>query len=402
MKELTIKNFGPIKNASLKLSRINVVIGPQSSGKSCVLKLACYCTWVEKRIEITQNPEFFNQDEKFVNELLRFHKLQGYAKDDFQLEYESDNMHFSYEHHCKRFSFKWKKQWNYKRSKVTYIPAERNLVAAIPNWFEVRMADDNIRSFMSDWETARRATREALPVLNLNISYRYDPATHSDKVMVSEDQELDFTNTSSGLQSLIPLFVHLHYISSQIGIRAANESIEQSRENENIKALIDAYLESKHPYPAPSVVAEDLGGDTMPDKTSMNRFFSASTHLSLELNNPELYAEMHRLYQNYTVNQFCDIFLEEPEENLFPPTQSRLIDWLLDMAQGEQACHLFVATHSPYVVTSFLEKKNVDLALFFVQNQEGGNSIVKQASDEEIQEIYAYGVDVFFNIESFE
>ena len=53
MKHLVIRNLGPLKEADVELKRINVIIGSQSSGKSCVLKTACYCTWVEKRIELT-------------------------------------------------------------------------------------------------------------------------------------------------------------------------------------------------------------------------------------------------------------------------------------------------------------------------------------------------------------
>lgn len=43
MRHLVIKNFGPIRNADLQLGQVNVLIGMQSSGKSCVLKTACYC-----------------------------------------------------------------------------------------------------------------------------------------------------------------------------------------------------------------------------------------------------------------------------------------------------------------------------------------------------------------------
>lgn len=42
MRHLVIKNFGPIRNADLQLGQVNVLIGMQSSGKSCVLKTACY------------------------------------------------------------------------------------------------------------------------------------------------------------------------------------------------------------------------------------------------------------------------------------------------------------------------------------------------------------------------
>ena len=215
MKHLVIRNLGPLQEADVELKRINVIIGSQSSGKSCVLKTACYCTWVEKRIELTQTADFFSKDDNFLNELERFHKLKGYIKDDTFISYESDFMAFSYDNATKTFEFNWKEgRWNYKRSKVTYIPAERNLVAAIPNWFQVKFADDNIRDFMADWETARQATTDELSVLNLGVSYHYDANAHSDKVKVSDGVMLDFTNTSSGLQSVIPLYVHLNYLNN--------------------------------------------------------------------------------------------------------------------------------------------------------------------------------------------
>lgn len=53
-----IRNVGPISFADIELKRINVVIGPQSQGKSTLLKIACFCVW-EKRIEIGQSTEYF-------------------------------------------------------------------------------------------------------------------------------------------------------------------------------------------------------------------------------------------------------------------------------------------------------------------------------------------------------
>ena len=49
MKKLTIHHIGPIKHVELTLKRINVVIGPQSAGKSCILKIACFCAWAFRR-----------------------------------------------------------------------------------------------------------------------------------------------------------------------------------------------------------------------------------------------------------------------------------------------------------------------------------------------------------------
>lgn len=349
MKHLVIRNLGPLKEADVELKRINVIIGSQSSGKSCVLKTACYCTWVEKRIELTQTADFFAKDDNFLKELERFHKLQGYIKDDTFISYESDFMVFSYDNATRTFKFDWKEgRWNYHRSKVTYIPAERNLVAAIPNWFQVKFADDNIRDFMADWETARQATTDDLSVLNLGVSYHYDANTKSDKVKVLDGVTLDFTNTSSGLQSVIPLFVHLSHITKIKNDRI--ESFANLQENNILLTKLDEE-----------------------DKKD--------------------------IYSNFVHTHHCEIFLEEPEANLFPPTQSCLVEWLLDMTKGEQLSNLFIATHSPYILNAFLEKTDIDMSLFYTRTDSKLIS-VKSTTEEDIQAIYDYGVDAFFNIET--
>lgn len=349
MKHLVIRNLGPLKEADVELKRINVIIGSQSSGKSCVLKTACYCTWVEKRIELTQTSDFFAKDDNFLKELERFHKLKGYIKEDTFISYESDFMVFSFDNKTKVFKFKWKNgRWNYKRSKVTYIPSERNLVAAIPNWFQVKFADDNIRDFMADWETARQATTNDLSVLNLGVSYHYDANTKSDKVQVADGVTLDFTNTSSGLQSVIPLFVHLNYI-----------TIVKSGKTASFASLQDLKL-----------LTAKLDEEGKMD-----------------------------IYNNYVYTHHCDIFLEEPEANLFPPTQSRLVEWLLDMTRGEHPSNLFIATHSPYILNAFMEKQDIDMTLLYTRTTDGLIT-VKAATEQDFQDIYDYGVDAFFNIET--
>lgn len=349
MKHLVIHNLGPLKEADVELKHINVIIGSQSSGKSCVLKTACYCTWVEKRIELTQTSDFFAKDGNFLKELERFHKLKGYIKPDTFISYESDYMAFSYDNATNTFKFEWKEgRWNYRRSKVTYIPAERNLVAAIPNWFQVKFADDNIRDFMADWETARQATQEDITVLNLGVSYHYDANTKSDRVKVSDDVTLDFTNTSSGLQSVIPLFVHLSHITKIRHDRI--ESFANLQENSILLAKLDEE-----------------------DKKDV--------------------------YTNYVHTHHCDIFLEEPEANLFPPTQSNLVEWLLNKTKGDHSSNLFIATHSPYMLNAFMEKPDIDMALLYTRATDG-LMMVKVATEQDFQDIYDYGVDVFFNIET--
>ena len=105
------------------------------------------------------------------------------------------------------------------------------------------------------------------------------------------------------------------------------------------------------------------------------------------------------MLSRFVRNNYCEIFLEEPELNLFPPTQISLVEWILDKTKGEHPCNLFVATHSPYILTAFLEKKDIDLSFLYTARAENGMT-VKTATQQDIQDIFDYGLDVFFNTES--
>ncbi len=395
MRRIIIHNIGPLNSVDIEIKRLNVIIGPQSSGKSCVLKIACYCSWVEKRIQISQSATFFQSKGVFVQELERFHKLYGFIREDSYIEYETNTMHFSYSKKTDTFSFQWKAdRWSYKRSKISYIPAERNMVAVIPNWYDVKLDDNNIRSFMSDWEEARQAIGDT-SVLNLGVDYHYNAYTKKDEVKVSDDRSLDFTNTSSGLQSLIPLYVFLQYFLEKQFLAERKESVSQKSENAGLLKIIyeKLFVEQR------KTEAEQLGQEVVDGKRQLTAqiVLAAIGDYLLQFKNDKHVEECKELYENYTKTHSCNIFLEEPEANLFPPTQSQLVDWLQDMTEGEYKSSLFVATHSPYVLTSFLEKTNEDLAIFFIHPTEGE---VKTASDDDIQNIYDYGFDAFFNLES--
>ena len=49
MAHLIIKNIGPINEVEFDLNKINIFMGPQSSGKSTIAKIVSYCAWLEKR-----------------------------------------------------------------------------------------------------------------------------------------------------------------------------------------------------------------------------------------------------------------------------------------------------------------------------------------------------------------
>lgn len=336
MKHLIIKNLGPISAIDMDIKRINLLIGPQSSGKSTILKTACYCTWVEKRISIEQNFQKFEEPGYFEKTFVTFHKLEGFIRKDTLIEYESDIMKFSFTKTTENFQFEWKNRWDYQKSKISYIPAERNMVAAIPNWFEVKLANNNIWNFMADWEMARKnfTEQKKLDILNLGVRYFYDPNTKGDKVQVDKEQFLDFTNTSSGLQSLIPLYVFLNYFTGLFFLKDDNESsIMEAEMDKQLKQILSKEFISH--------VTNDL-------------YFSLPyNHVVPILNNPERIKKLNSVISNFTKASYCNIFLEEPEENLFPLTQRDLVNALVEMINGDRKHNLFITTHSPYIMASF-------------------------------------------------
>lgn len=387
MKRIIIRDLGPISQADILLKDVNVVIGEQSIGKSCVLKVACFCTWVEKRIEIEQTAHRFEKKGVFIEELVKFHRLNGYIHENTYIGYESDFMKFSSDNE-RGFSFEWKKdRWEYKRPKVSYIPAERNLVAVIPNWFEVKSVADNIQDFMADWSDARQTVEKDKEILNLKVAYHYDENSYTDYVKTKEGQFLPFSNVSSGLQSLIPLYVHLVNINSKKFRHREDNSLKHKTELEKLtNALIDYYGKN---IGEAFIKNPDFGN--INKKGDMDREY---------ISNPEMTQWLVRIILNLSMIHHCEVFLEEPEENLFPPTQQILMKTLLKLVKSHQGNTLFLSTHSPYILDVLLERETYDFGLFYIQSSEKG-SVVKTATEDDVQDMFEDGVDAFFNIERF-
>lgn len=312
MKHLVIRHFGPIKEVDMDLRRVNIIIGPQSSGKSTILKIACFCDWMERQIELTQNPDKYCDSNFFIENLIGFHKLEGYLQQETYIRYENDAVSFDYSEKNKKCTFKWNeaKRWKYKRIKIAYIPAERNLVAAIPNWYQVNMNKDNILDFMKEWEFARKAFLKGEQILDLPVKYEYNAYNQGDRIKLENGKELDLTVASSGLQALTPLYVMLRYLTSEY-YKEAHTNVEQDMLRQNLH----------------EVVAKECAGLTK--------------------------GEQQNIIDTILTPHHTDLFVEEPEAHIFPSTQKSFVYSLVEMLNGNVQHTCFLATHSPYILTAF-------------------------------------------------
>ncbi len=97
-------------------------------------------------------------------------------------------------------------------------------------------------------------------------------------------------------------------------------------------------------------------------------------------------------------NQNSILLFEEPEAHCFPPYVKHITQQIIDSETNQ----FFVATHSPYVLTTCLETENSrnDVAIFMVDFKDG-QTVINRLTDDERDEVYEYGLDLFFNSELF-
>ena len=323
MVRLIVKNIGPIKDVDIELKKVNIFMGPQSCGKSTLAKIISFCSWLEKGNEDTAKAIA----KGVVATLTQFHHMRGYFSEDSQIAYWGEDVCLFYnmpetlpltsfgecrsEHlHEKEFVFhKIQKTTN---PKVAYIPAERNFVSVVPNLKKYAEKDDSLQSFVNDWFEAKRAYTEEKPLQLgiLNANYHYSPQTDTDTI-TTENQPLFLSQSSSGLQSVTPLLALLNYFSS--GIYAENKPFSPE-ENQQMRNIL-------------SHVTNDLSNEMEQQLIERIRGFLQG--------------------KVYTHTQFV---IEEPEQNLFPETQCKLLYSLLSALNHGKSHRMVITTHSPYTL----------------------------------------------------
>jgi len=95
-------------------------------------------------------------------------------------------------------------------------------------------------------------------------------------------------------------------------------------------------------------------------------------------------------------NKNTVLLFEEPEAHCFPPYIRQITQDIIDSETNQ----FFIATHSPYVLNDFLEYERNDVAIF-IANFKNGETVIRRLTDEEVNDVYQYGIDLFFNHELF-
>lgn len=345
MVSLHIKNFGPISDSTqIELTPLMLLIGRQSSGKSIFMKVLCFCRWIEKKI-MTSTEDLINQYthyNRFIKELKSFHRLNDdYFKDDTELKYDGDVLTIVYTGRTGNARIVRKRSFAEQRynSKLCYIPAERNLISAIQNVDKTYKATerDILFNFIYEWNEAKEPyTREHPFRLAATGGFSYVNQSGADILLREDGCETPAFYASSGMQSVMPLDVMTNYITNCVGKNAPLSMVEYN-----------------------------------------------------EISKTDHERALRRL-----VYQSAQLFIEEPEQNLYPESQRLVIMSIVRslnkaLANGSEQSMAVITSHSPYV----LSVVNVLLAAARVAHEGLDQDVIDKACVLPASSISGYYID---------
>lgn len=350
MNTLEIKNVGPIKHLKIKLNRFNVFIGPQSSGKSTIAKIISFSHWLEKDIIVHQDTEYANSAKFLEENLMRFHKLKDYFREDSLVCYKGDAIRFCIEGQNK-FSVEKLKFFEEKKvGKIAYIPSERNLVT-LPGIEALPLPRDNMRTFLFDWLSVHRRydKTNSFDILDLGVKFYFDEDKHQDAILLENGNVISLYAASSGLQSIVPLCIYFYDVVKWVYDHI--EDISFQKRNLYLNLIYEPLLQDlqkKGKYKdmlkderLKGQLAEALSQTTKILKSALSKLNDSKVHPMLE--------KIIRLEESITKPHFSSVIIEEPEQNLFPQTQEKLLYYLLRLMDKSRD-KLVITTHSPYIL----------------------------------------------------
>lgn len=346
---LKIKNFGPIKNGYsqndgfIEIKPVTVICGNQATGKSTIAKVYSTCVWLEKKIDSGELPKTITKT--YFKSLLAYHKIETYLKKETEIEYIGESCKVIYSDSGLKIN--WDKKADYIRPKIEYIPAERNFCTSIPNASFLKGLAKDTFDFLSDYMIAAASLKGSKYKLPLNgYEYRYDSKTNTSYVSDKEkDYEIDIVNSSSGLQALSPMALTSAYYSQLI---ADNNS-------DNAEFSFDQEKRWKEGM-------NKIGNQfNMPDN-SLQFLSSALTKYKSKIEgNLSIETEYDRVVFKWLTRIINSRFInvvEEPEQNLYPNSQSEILYYLLQCFNNQSyntnegiENQLLITTHSPYILS---------------------------------------------------
>jgi predicted ATPase len=319
--QLIVKNFGPIKDATVDFKRVTVFIGPTGGGKSTLAKLKdilLYGRNYSVDDVVSRHPRFDSL------QAYKEHSVISYFRNDTYFNYNSKTAHVEYKngnHYIGTKAFGPSKVFTIKHSIDSLLEK-----AKTTEDFEIirqQLLDETSEMLneLNRIETGDSA-RENFPKLVAPVAPWYIP---SERVFVSslEYSWPGLLRDDIGLPKNILDFANNFSTSRQKVIEL------------NIAFLKVIYLHRN-------------GQDfiKIPESEILLRLYETASGIQSVT---PLLVLLEHLSRN--TEQAQSFIIEEPELNLYPTAQQGLLNWLVEKCtKGEN--DLTITTHSPYILSS--------------------------------------------------
>jgi hypothetical protein len=175
------------------------------------------------------------------------------------------------------------------------------------------LTSDSLVEFVTEFDNAKDEMKGAmqLPINNVYVEYQ----KLNDIVYIKgEDYKIKLTEASSGFQSIVPLYIVSWFLANSVQKQSEiSKGMMSSEEMERFR----------------KGVAEIWGNDSL---TEEQRRIALSV-----------------LSSKFNKTAFINI-VEEPEQNLFPTSQQKILNSLLEFNNMNLDNKLIMTSHSPYLI----------------------------------------------------
>ncbi len=285
MNYLKINNFGPVKDATIELKSLVVLIGGQGTGKSTIAKLLTICQDYLWYVNILQKNENIIAPFKLfnINSYFTKHTFIEYNKDSIHIIYKDGEFTLTDERYTDKedmindygtklmseqkriisamglnqdipFEELYNKNF-YLLSANTrtslYIPSERNFAGVFSSFIASMMLSQvpvpyTLMNYISYFEKSKNNYQEyKLPFMDITFQKKQDKEGILIKDADGENKLLPLSDCSSGIQSLLPMLMILDYCIDNKFFRSyVVEEPEQNLYPENQYAVL-CYLISQ-------------------------------------------------------------------------------------------------------------------------------------------------------------
>ncbi|NEO21020.1 AAA family ATPase, partial [Moorena sp. SIO4A5] len=376
------KNFAGIEELEIEVKRINIVIGPQASGKSVCAKLLFYFkNFVWEILDTVENEQTqLDLDYSYSQTFQEYFPPDSWGEYDFCIKYEISNVFIEI---TRSKENKNKINLNYSEflknlkgellEKLNNFDRERDLINLLieiqNNLIEANILKyDDITSLLKDIDLFLKRTKKN-PESNKTIikklfSREYliellrsslcDDAAYT-QLFIPAGRSF-FANLKSSIFSLMskktvidPFLIE--FGSTYESIKALNgriiketEDINKKKINDEIDTLINKILCGEH--------IEEEGEDFV--KMADGRRISIANSSSGQQETFPLMIILSALpFLVDASSAGQTVYIEEPEAHLFPSAQRNMVELIACVFNSDrEKLQFFITTHSPYILTS--------------------------------------------------